>query len=123
MKAWQNEGFHLVSVPQMTVDEVKTCANLQVLDVRSPSEWKKGHIPCATHLFLPEIPKRAKALKKADPVVTYCATGYRASLAASLLQQEGFKDVRNMPGSFTAWKNAGLPIEKEKEGGEKKCDA
>ncbi|MDP9098451.1 MAG: rhodanese-like domain-containing protein, partial [Verrucomicrobiota bacterium] len=42
----------------------------------------------------------------------YCATGYRASLAASLLQQEGFADVRNLPGSFHAWKAANFPVEK-----------
>ena len=113
MKAWQNEGYSLVDTPQMTVNEVTTCDGVQVLDVRSPSEWEKGHIPCAKHIFLPEIPKRVKELDKKRAVVTYCATGYRASLASSLLQQEGFKDVRNMPGSFTAWKNAGLPIEKD----------
>ena len=112
MKAWQNEGNKLIHTPQMTVDEIQTCDGLQVLDVRSPAEWEKGHIPCAKHIFLPEIPNRVKEMNKTRSVVTYCATGYRASLAGSLLQQQGFKDVRNMPGSFTAWKNAGLPIEK-----------
>jgi hydroxyacylglutathione hydrolase len=55
---------------------------------------------------------RSGELDKQRPVVVYCATGYRASLAASILQQEGFPDVRNLPGSFHAWKAAKLPVEK-----------
>jgi hydroxyacylglutathione hydrolase len=44
-------------------------------------------------------------------VATYCASGYRASLAASLLQRAGFEDVRNVPGSWKAWTSAGYPVE------------
>ncbi len=114
MTAWDNAGYRLVELPQMTVHEVNTCSNeLQVLDVRAPSEWKNGHVPCATHMFLPEILNRAGELEKQKPVITYCETGYRASLAASMLQRQGFKDVRTMPGSWTAWKKMGLPVKKE----------
>ena len=41
----------------------------------------------------------------------YCESGYRASLGASILKQEGFKDVRNVPGSWQSWKKAGFEIE------------
>jgi hydroxyacylglutathione hydrolase len=43
----------------------------------------------------------------------YCDTGYRASLAASWLRAHGVTDVRNVPGSWQAWTNAGLPVVKE----------
>lgn len=113
MKAWDNLGFPLVHLQQMTVHEVDTCSDqLQVLDVRAPSEWESGHVPCAKHLFVPEIRKRSGELEKSKPVVTYCATGYRATIAASMLQQQGFDDVRTMPGSWSAWQNAGLPVSK-----------
>jgi hydroxyacylglutathione hydrolase len=52
------------------------------------------------------------ALDKRVPVTTYCATGYRASIAASLLKGAGFEHVENVPGSWTAWRNAGFPVEK-----------
>jgi hydroxyacylglutathione hydrolase len=117
MKAWDNKGFPLVRLQQMTVDEVETCSDeLQVLDVRAPAEWEGGHVPCAKHMFVPEIHKRAGELDKAQPIVTYCATGYRATIAASMLQKEGFKDVRTMPGSWTAWEAAGLPVSKDGDG-------
>lgn len=43
------------------------------------------------------------------PVVTYCATGYRSSLAASVLERNGFREVHSVPGSMAAWRAAGYP--------------
>lgn len=112
MKAWDNAGQRIVEVDQMTVHELKERAGeLQIVDVRSPDEWKDGHIPGATHIFLPELEKRAGELKKKKPVAVYCDSGYRASLGSSILQQEGF-EVHNVPGSWQAWTNAKYPIEK-----------
>lgn len=114
MSAWDKGGHRLSEVPQMTVHEVaKSGDDLQILDVRSPSEWSNGHIPGATHLFLPEITEGTGDLKKSEPIVTYCASGYRASIAASLLKKQGFEDVRTIPGSWKAWKAQDLPIEKD----------
>jgi hydroxyacylglutathione hydrolase len=112
MKAWDNTGFPLSDLDQMTVHEVKKQSDeLQILDVRSPDEWKKGHIPGAKHIFLPEVPQKSGELIKKKPVAVYCDSGYRASLAASILKKQGF-DVRNVPGSWQAWLNAGYPVEK-----------
>ena len=112
MKAWDNAGFPLGELDQMTVHEVKKQANeLQILDVRSPDEWEKGHIPGAKHIFLPEVPEKSSELSKKKPVAVYCDSGYRASLAASILKNEGF-EVHNVPGSWQAWLNAKYPIEK-----------
>jgi hydroxyacylglutathione hydrolase len=114
MTAWDNMAGPLVKVLQMTVHEVEICSDeLQVLDVRSLSEWHAGHVPCAAHLFVPELRERVEELDRHKPVVTYCATGYRASIAASLLQQQGFEDVRTIPGSWTAWQRAQRPVSKK----------
>ena len=112
MKAWDNAGLPLGNLHQMTVHEVKAQAvELQILDVRSLDEWKKGHIPGAKHIFLPEVPQKSGELSNKKPVAVYCDSGYRASLAASILKKQGF-DVRNVPGSWQAWLNAGYPVEK-----------
>jgi len=116
MGSWDEAGHPLSEIDQMTVDEVKDSdEKLQILDVRSTSEWEKGHIPDATHLFLPEILDGTGDLKKSEPIITYCASGYRAGIAASLLQQRGFEDVRTLPGSWKARKAKDLPIEKQDE--------
>jgi hydroxyacylglutathione hydrolase len=116
MKAWDNAGFELEHVGQMTVHDIEAAKEkLQVIDVRSPSEWEEGHVPGATHLFLPELREKAARLAKQRAVAVYCDSGYRASIGASILKQEGFQDVRNVPGSWQAWKKAKFPIAGEKE--------
>ena len=114
MSAWENAGHDLESLPQLHVKEL--AARLAhdskdlVLDVRSPQEWAKGHIRGARHIFLPELPGQLETLDKRKPCAVYCDSGYRASIAASLLKSHGF-EVSNVPGSLQAWKASGLPIE------------
>ncbi len=112
MASWDNAGLPLEEVRQMTVHEVKDAgAALQIVDVRAPGEWECGHVPGAVHMFLPELRKKCAALDKTRPVAVYCDSGYRASIGTSILKQEGFSSVCNVPGSWQAWKKAGFPIE------------
>ena len=112
MKSWDNAGFELADVDQKTVHEVHEAnGSLQVIDVRAPSEWKTGHVPGARHIFLPDLREKISELDRAVPIAAYCDSGYRASIATSILKQEGFADVSNVPGSWQAWKKAGLPID------------
>lgn len=114
MTAWDNAGFPLDDVSQKTVQEIKDPPHpLQIVDVRAPGEWKDGHIPDATHMFLPELREKSAKLDKRKPVAVYCDSGYRASIASSILKQEGFDCVSNVPGSWQAWKNAKFPIERD----------
>lgn len=112
MQAWVNAGLDLSEVDQKTVREVHEANGaLQVIDVRAPSEWKSGRAPGARHIFLPELRDHVGDLDRQRPIVAYCDSGYRASIATSILKQEGFGDVSNVPGSWQAWEEAGLPIE------------
>src|ERR1035437_631670 len=114
MKAWDNAGLPLEEVGQMTVQEIKARGKkLQLLDVRSPDEWKGGHMPNAHHIFLGELREKLDALDKTKPTAVYCDSGYRASIATSILKQEGFDCVCNVPASWQAWKKAGYPVDKE----------
>jgi hydroxyacylglutathione hydrolase len=116
MDQWNNKALPLETLPQMTVHEVKErSGDVQVLDVRSPEEWEDGHVPGATYLFLPELERKSGKLDKKKPVAVYCDSGYRASLGASLLKSYGFADVRNVPGSWKAWKAAGYEVAKPAE--------
>lgn len=113
MKAWDNKGYPLDKIQQLTVHELREDSDgAQILDVRTPSEWKGGHIPKARHIFVPELTDNLEKLDRNKPVITYCDSGFRASIAASFLQRSGFSDVRNVPGSWQAWTAAKLPVEK-----------
>jgi hydroxyacylglutathione hydrolase len=112
MKAWDAAGFPLTEVGQMSVHELNRRArDLQIVDVRSPREWENGHVPGARHIFLPELRKRVDELDRSNPTAVYCGSGYRASIATSILKPAGFEKLWNVPGSWEAWKKAKLPVE------------
>ena len=50
-------------------------------------------------------------LDRNKPTAVYCGSGYRASIATSILKQQGFNELWNVPGSWEAWKKAKLPVE------------
>ncbi len=113
IETWESAGFPIEEIPQLSVHDLQRDGkDFQLLDVRGPGEWKHGHIPAAQHCFLPELRERSAGLDKTKPTAVYCASGYRASLAASILKQEGFEKIHNVPGSWQAWKKAGFPVER-----------
>src|SRR5207245_647603 len=112
MKAWDAAGFPLERIGQMSVHELNERKDsLQIIDVRSPGKWKRGHVPGAHHIFVPELAMRMCALDRNKPTVVYCGSGYRASIATSILKPQGFNELWNVPGSWEAWRKAKLPVE------------
>jgi hydroxyacylglutathione hydrolase len=115
MRGWIEAGLPFQRLPQLSVHELKERAvngydGLQVLDVRRDDEWQQGHIPSARHIYAPHLPEHLYELDREKPVATYCGSGFRASIAASLLQRSGFREVYNIPGSMKAWRAAGYPL-------------
>jgi len=47
------------------------------------------------------------------PIRVYCAKGARGQYALTYLKTLGYKNVKNLKGGFSAWAQAGLPIEKK----------
>lgn len=119
MRRWIESGLPLEHRWDLSVRELRGRLTdgggreLEILDVRSQSEWEEGHIPGARHLYAPYLEEGMDelGLQRDVPVVVYCGTGYRASLAASLLQRNGFEDVRSVPGGMTAWRAEGYELE------------
>ena len=116
MRAWENAGLRLKHLPQTSVHELhEHLQEVQLLDVRAPDEWENGRIPGARHFYLADMRDGLDGLaglEKNKPIAVYCDSGYRADIAASLLQARGLPDVRNVPGSWQAWTKAGYEIEK-----------
>ncbi len=86
-----------------------------LLDVREPEEFAQGHIVNARNLPLAQLESRLREIEKAKhkPVIVHCASGNRASNAASALRAKGFEKVYTLSGGIDAWRQAGLPLEKK----------
>ena len=83
---------------------------LQLVDVRAPSETAEGVLQGAREIPLPLLTEFLADLDPSNPVVLYCESGYRSSIAASVVRAAGFSDVSDLKGGFHAWDAAGLPI-------------
>lgn len=81
----------------------------QVLDVRTADEFARGHVPGALLIPHDALAARLGRLDPARPVVVYCRSGRRATIAETLLRERGFA-VSQLQGSFPAWREAGLPV-------------
>ena len=111
--AWHESGRSLASTEQIAVDELSRRVGSgevpQLVDVRRPGEWKAGHISQARHLQLHELAARAGELDRDSPIAIICASGFRSSIATSLLERSGFGRVTNVVGGMNAWTTARLP--------------
>ncbi len=111
----KSAGRRLASV--RTIDPTTLARRLEtdgprVIDVRGISEWKEGHLPKATHIYLGVLEEQTASASRDAPIVVHCQSGTRSSIAASLLMARGFTDVANLAGGFDAWRKAGLPVVK-----------
>jgi hydroxyacylglutathione hydrolase len=109
----KSAGRHLGAM--RAIDAAGLVARLEsdsprIIDVRGTSEWKNGHLPRATHIYLGELEQRMASSRREEAIVVHCETGTRASIAASLLLARGFSDVTMLIGGYDGWRKAGLPV-------------
>src|SRR3954470_12418313 len=81
-----------------------------VIDVRQASEFESGHVPGAVHIGAGELAEQLDALPRDPAIATVCASGYRSSVAASLLRARGFKRVDAVRGGLPDWEERGYPV-------------
>jgi hydroxyacylglutathione hydrolase len=111
MRAWIEAGFEQDHVRQASVRELslKLPEKPLVLDVRSRAEWSTGHIAGALHIPAGELPKRLHEAPQNLPVHVICGSGYRSSIATSVLKRGGLNNVINVNGGMGAWHAQQLP--------------
>lgn len=74
--------------------------DLQVVDVRMPSEHRAGHLSGSILIPIDELRDRLSELDSEKETVVYCRVGFRGYLAARILQQNGFGKVLNLTGGI-----------------------
>jgi glyoxylase-like metal-dependent hydrolase (beta-lactamase superfamily II)/rhodanese-related sulfurtransferase len=81
-----------------------------ILDVRSPAERKAKRIENSSHVPLNHLLERLEEVPRMTRVVVQCASGYRSSIGASLLKQQGIDNVTDLAGGINAWEASGHAV-------------
>lgn len=113
-EAWRRSGRALAHVQDITVDELADPVrrgSMQVVDVRSGAEWETGHLGGAMHIPLGTLLERLSEVPRERTVVVQCQSGGRSAIAASVLAAAGHRDVVNLRGGLSAWRQAGHAVE------------
>jgi hydroxyacylglutathione hydrolase len=101
-------SFELVSFADLA--KARQDGEVTVLDVRRDTEWEEGHLEDALHIPLHQLLERTDEIT--GPVWVHCASGYRATIAGSVLDRAG-KTVTVIADSFDEAAGAGLPLSGE----------
>ncbi len=97
--------FNLFKQPDINqgIKDYRASAGAILLDVRTPQEYREGHIPGSKNVPLQTIDKVAAVVKNKDTVLyVYCHSGVRSRQAADILQHMGYSQVNNI-GGITAY--------------------
>jgi hydroxyacylglutathione hydrolase len=107
IEAWRVSGREVATVETVDVEDmaawVLSAEPMTVVDVRDEREWASGHVPGAMHMYVPDVPSRADEIPREAPVAVHCASGYRAGIAASLLEQSGLRRIIHVNGEYSDW--------------------
>jgi rhodanese-related sulfurtransferase len=111
--AWEKSGKPIDTVTSIDPPEFaeRVHNGEKVLDVRKITEAEEGHVKGATVIPLAELKQNLDSLDKNTPVIIHCRGGYRSMVAASLMKQQGFKDVTNVHGGWSHFKDIDLPVQ------------
>ena len=110
-KAQEKNPDQVVHLDTVTFSKMLNEKDIQLIDVRTPSEYANGHVKDAKLIDYKAIDFESKAfegLDRAKPVLLYCASGRRSARAAKMYVDAGFKKVYNLVGGFRAWKAENL---------------
>jgi rhodanese-related sulfurtransferase len=110
----QKKSTDEASVVEVVKTEVfeKTASDVQLIDVRTPGEYKEGYIKNAVNInfYDDDFVEQMSKLNKDEAVYIYCRSGGRSGNAASKLEKAGFKKVYDLNGGMTQWRKEGKPV-------------
>ncbi|MDG1778009.1 MAG: rhodanese-like domain-containing protein [Flavobacteriaceae bacterium] len=109
----QKKSSILQLITSGEMEELLNLEDVQLVDVRTPSEFNAGHVPDAQNInFYDEnFDQKIETLDKSKPIIVYCKSGGRSAKCASKLVEKGFEKIYDLEGGFSQWKFKGLTIE------------
>lgn len=94
------------------IQEITEMEDVQLVDVRTASEYEKGYIDRAQNIDYnsPNFDKEISKLDKSKPVIVYCQKGGRSAKCAQKLKDAGFVKIYDLEGGLAKWKYKGFQI-------------
>ena len=91
--------------PQQVYDAIYKDPSIQLVDVRTPEEYKGNHLKGAQNICVTsdDLKEKVKILDKNKPVYVYCYKGGRSAQAALELKELGFTKIYDMDGGILLW--------------------
>lgn len=90
-------------IPQDLNDRLRKGDKIQIIDVREPHEFSRGHIPGAKSIPLSQIPGRMNEIDPNKETVLVCLSGGRSASAYQFLEAQGRKNLKNLMGGMSGW--------------------
>lgn len=94
-----------VTAPDLS-EQLASASPPLVVDVRGAKEWEAGRIPGSLNIPLTHLEQQIPRLPLGRRIAVHCASGYRSSIAASMLARHGITDVEDLVGGIAAWEAA-----------------
>lgn len=114
LHAWEISGRSYQTIPAVHAGELVRRINRKedftLLDVRKKSEFQEARLPGATHVYVGELPDNLHKVPRDKDTVTFCGSGQRAVIAATILKSKGYENVANCLGSMAACSAIGCPV-------------
>jgi rhodanese-related sulfurtransferase len=100
--------------PDEAEKALKEQKNVVVLDVRTPEEFKAGHIAGAKNIDFqaPDFAKQIGGLDKSKTYLVHCGGGGRSTRSLDVFKEQKFSSILHLDKGFKAWETAGKPVEK-----------
>ena len=109
-EAWKKHGeVDSIETIDIATLEKTYSKEINILDVRKPGEWTAEHIDTAQHFALDYINKQMAEVSKDTTYYMHCRSGYRSTVAASILKSRGFNNIINVHGAFADIATSSIP--------------
>jgi hydroxyacylglutathione hydrolase len=117
LEAWEADARPVSRLPVMPAQELAERLEQGkapiILDVRSEAEWHAGHLPNAIHVEAGRLPSDNLSLPQEELKVIHCGHSDRSTVAISVLERRGYRNLVLLKGGYIGWQAAGFEIVSE----------
>ena len=112
LKSRPQNASRITTLSPKEIHDLMASTAITLLDVREPNEFQAERIPGAINLPLSQLQTQADLVPKDKPVILHCLSGGRSRTALDLCTRMGLPVDTHMGGGISAWKAAGLPVQR-----------